>query len=659
MMHMKITTYRTALFAALTLLAVACKTPAGQPEKPVNFVIPAPVEQSVAPGQSMELSFKAPADWTASVSKESAAWFWFDDSGIKQYTLSGKAGDIRLTLCVSDEEEFDQQRVCVLTVSCGGKSAELARITKTCKSRTLAVYAAVPDAQGYYHLGDNGYEYSAEAASSLALTWPAGLSGFTLPVKVSANYNWSICSYPDWVNPSLTSGAAGQSVDLRLVGEGAHYPYDAASGMLRFMDLDTQAETFEIPVTIPGYKDILQVQCDGKLQFNLLGQFNNDGNWTSEGALAWITAPEDVVFCATSEVDGKTVLDPARQWIVFNAEPWDVTDGSKIQNRRVNIAAQPNNAAPRNAALLALPSYVKLGDVLAADGSVKPSYASYVFASATQAGMDPEAGWGRLSPVNSDYVMGVRGASFKRIPTYDEFETYELRYNSAVSSEYADIISLTSIGSISYRGSDGVEKNEDGRFELSYPSEDTKSLFKILYDADDAQASVDVLLRDESGKLFAVVRCTVDSSFWPAVDYRDIYFSMTDFYDEESDPDGQMLPHDVELEELSSGAVYDSYKDLDIPIWKLTYKTKYSSYNAMIYIPPVKSDDQSSFEYHPADSWLRAEPGEFEIESENISKPYLHVFMSDTEADKGREGYIVLKCSGQPVMVLVCVREFI
>lgn len=612
------------IFAVAALFSfVSCgEKPAPPKEEEPELMFPTTIVKSVDAGETVDITFNAAESWEVTADKASAAWFWIDDNGIKAYSVKGPKGSASIRLVVSDEVDFDNDRVCVLTIKMFGKTAELAKITKKALSRRVTVNRAKVDADGMFaYAVGGGYEYESYTVSSLDLLWPAGSINFELPIRVTANFDWSIKNtYPAWVEPSVTSGKSGEAVEIMLRGINASYPEDKASGTLSFMDVATQAVASEVAVNIPGYRDIVFAQCRDNLEFNVLGQYNSEGNWSSEGAAAYVTAPKNV----------KIIAFAGKDWVKLTPDPWDEADPSTVQTRRVSIKADENKGEARISSLAAFPAHLDETEVADLFGNVKPDYKKYVFATLNQAGFDPASGFNHVSPANSEFVMAVRGASFSKLESADSHEVYELRYNNSSSFENADLILSEDVKSV---------KSSSYDIQISYPSPSSDRIFRIVPDTYE-EFTAEVQCLDASSKVIAVVKVVVDNSFWPVVEFTDIRF--------------MMQPEHATLEKLTSGSVFDKYQSLGIPMYKLSYATEDGAKNAMFYVPPFNASSASSYEFHPADSWLGAEYGE-----EQSTKPYLQVSMNSKNPDQGKEGYIVIKAGDKPILVIVCERNFL
>ena len=89
-----------------------------------NAEIPETVYANVAAGDVYELSFHATHSWKLSMSQEAMAYFYFlesEDSTSATYSLRGEAGEHVVKVKVADIQEYDQERVCEITMEMGVK----------------------------------------------------------------------------------------------------------------------------------------------------------------------------------------------------------------------------------------------------------------------------------------------------------------------------------------------------------------------------------------------------------------------------------------------------------------------------------------------------------------------------------------------------------
>lgn len=64
--------------------------------------------------------------------------------GVKEYSISGKAGKQTVTIGISDEgQDYDNTTVASITISMNGQEAVLAEVTRNATGRTLKLYKKV------------------------------------------------------------------------------------------------------------------------------------------------------------------------------------------------------------------------------------------------------------------------------------------------------------------------------------------------------------------------------------------------------------------------------------------------------------------------------------------------------------------------------------
>ena len=108
-----------------------------------------PEKQTIggAASETKSLTFDAVADWTLT---SSSTWCYFITEetpaakaaeGVKEYSISGKAGKQTVTIGISDEgQDYDNTTVASITISMNGQEAVLAEVTRNATGRTLKLY---------------------------------------------------------------------------------------------------------------------------------------------------------------------------------------------------------------------------------------------------------------------------------------------------------------------------------------------------------------------------------------------------------------------------------------------------------------------------------------------------------------------------------------
>lgn len=267
-----------ALFAVSAFMAVSCNNPEPDgPDKPgtVKPVFPSVVEDNdVAPGDVLTLTFEANMDWTVSVPSSTLQWFWIKDDAFKLDKVSGKVADgknesVTVQIGVSENEEFDTNRSCEVTLTMGGESKVIAKYMRPAKNRSLAVYAAEFDGSAFVTGTDGEYQYETSEASSLDLVWSETDADFRMPVKVEANCEWQL-ETPEWLEVQVPETTVG-SIDLVLLGASV----DAADGKIVFKAGDSVLKEINVSVPECGEIEVYSTQIDENGEF----LFGTDGDY--------------------------------------------------------------------------------------------------------------------------------------------------------------------------------------------------------------------------------------------------------------------------------------------------------------------------------------------------------------------------------------------
>lgn len=268
-------------FAALavisTLMTVSCNEPAqeGPSQEQIKPVFPdVVVNNEVTPGEALTLTFEANMDWSVSVPSANLQWFWIQDSSFKLDKVSGKveAGSVvpvTVTIGVSDQEEFDANRSCEVTLTMGEESKVIAKYMRPAKNRTLSVYAATVVDGELVSNEDGGYQYETSETSQADLIWSANDADFRMPVRVESNCEWTL-ETPEWLSvevPEMTTG----TVDLVLTGSSV----ELATGSLVFKAGDSIIKELNVTVPSCGEVKVYATQIDELGYF----QFDEDGNY--------------------------------------------------------------------------------------------------------------------------------------------------------------------------------------------------------------------------------------------------------------------------------------------------------------------------------------------------------------------------------------------
>ena len=185
----------------MSLLAGACLAAASCSDSDEDTKLPSPnfpeaVSATIEAGGTYTLEIEPNQNWEVSVPTATAAWFWIQDETQKVWTLRGSAGASRIVIGVAELDEFDDTRVCEVTLKMGGQSKVIATITRGTLERGFSLRTCKIDQYGDFEYGDSEtgltYSYNEGEAQSIDLTWPEGRTDFSMPILVEANYDWAI-----------------------------------------------------------------------------------------------------------------------------------------------------------------------------------------------------------------------------------------------------------------------------------------------------------------------------------------------------------------------------------------------------------------------------------------------------------------------------------
>ena len=464
-------------------------------------VFPELIEKTVAPGEVVTVTVEANLDWEISVPENTLQWFWIQDGSFQLYKVSGKAGAAEIVIGVSDQEEFDQNRTCEVTMKMGGESKVIAKLMRPSKAKTLEVRTAVVE-DGEVQFTDEGeYAYEASEAESIDLIWTG--SDFRLPVKVVSNYPWSIRT-PEWARLDVPTDAAGEK-DLIVYGVPSEYPLEAASGKLQFMAGDEVVK--EYALNIPGCEDIFSYSVGmslSEIEFNFAGNVKTVAGFVEGPVTASITGTSKAsVFAAEVAADGTYDLENpvTPSWLHVEVAEYDLTEGADVlQERGVVVSADFNEGDDRSAVLVFMPA-TGLGE--------DPS--RYIVP-VTQLSSDQEF----ISMLSNPSDMAAAGATFAVSDNEELFTrfgqtryAYELVYANQYARDNAHMAFTSSVTSVKVFDEVGADMTDVEGFFLSVKlTED--NMGGVIDMTADARSVGYVVFYGTSGNVLAVVMCTFD-----------------------------------------------------------------------------------------------------------------------------------------------------
>ena len=559
--------YFSALAIACTAV-MACdpEMEGGNEETEVTF--PEYQEIVVAAGEKHEITFDAPVDWEVSVPDNGIQWFWIQDGEFKDYKVSGKAGENTVVIGVSDVEEFDTERSCTVTLTMNGQSEEIVKLTRHALARTLTLSAAeVVDGEIKYNEDGSSYNYLEGEPAEMELVW--GGTDFRLPVKISANFNWTY-EGPEWLEMDVPADGAKEN-EVVLFGVPSKYPLADSEGVLRFIYEDEVIKEYK--VKIPGCEDIFTFQMNmalNELQFNYKGQYKvatgyiggPDSETPYASGMFFGTSGARVIVLSKTE-DGYSTDVP--EWFNLSVSEFDSTEGAPVlQERMLSAGAEHNLGDNRYAAMFVLPPYVD-GEAkdLFVGTEIKEEYVSYMIP-VTQLSSDQEY----IAMLSNPSDVAEGGATFivsEDESLYTKFGqtryAYELTYTNQYARDNARMMFTSEAASYKVFDESGAEMTGSENFFLSFTIDEDK-LGGVVDMVSETAASGYVALYSADEIILAVIKCMYDPEEVIA-EVADIAFI--------GDSIENSVLYGATLTDVTNDSAFKKYRDGEIPVYHLLY----------------------------------------------------------------------------------------
>lgn len=427
---MKTNFWKSAAGLVLGLTAmVACED-----DKPVvvDPVFPSDViEQNVAASEEVEIKFEANLDWELSIPASEQNKYWLDDAGMPASKVSGKAGNQTVTVVFSEDEYYDANVVCEVTLSMGGQSKVIAKLTRLAINRTLEVYTA--------KIGEWGFddEFNTTKAEAIELTTFEGDPLYAMPVKVVANFDWNL-SLPAWCKGEVVaegaaaeslSGKAGQAVELVLAANLTAEVKDGASDFAKFIDAADNSKTIEIALSLPAFADRLEVSEPASLDFAV------DGT-SARPSISYVLGMEGFVVRALG-FNGEWHDTSYADWVTAEIENGNPESTEVLTLSAVYFSAAENTGKERVADIFIFPASMAnvaadaICDINSPTCAFLPEYEKYYVGRLTQAG--------KAAPYISEYNDMMSGVETNKatLTTYEASQWWASMVGGlAVNNQY-------------------------------------------------------------------------------------------------------------------------------------------------------------------------------------------------------------------------------
>ena len=469
--------WTSALLVSAAMLSTACDTSEAEENTPPVF--PELQNLTIQVGEtSCDVTFTPNLDWTVSIptDAETSKWFELRDGEMPVSSISGKASTspVTVTVATTEQEAFDDAPTCEVSLTMGGESQIIAKISRAAAIREFELYASAYDTNEDDFVIP--YEYSETAMTkytgtetpetapegTIELKWPLRVGSYTYTFKSKSNFDW-LASAPSWLEVTPTAiadedGAYQVVVTANLSEE----IQDGAVGVIDFYDASIDKN--EDPgnnahnkycVSIPAFRDLIRFPYS---DMNATFTFNADGKYIGQSLGSDETLYDNLSTTVSSTKGLKFfVLVPGgyggyysyaandkANWVTIE-DTWD-ENGGVFQQHAYTVSVAANAEKERTASLLALPQTVAAGidetmslddQLLDTSGSydLKEEYKQYLYASITQDGASSSVSGFSISPdANSQHMFDNGSAKWEVIDSENYF--YEDDYLMNFGDEF-------------------------------------------------------------------------------------------------------------------------------------------------------------------------------------------------------------------------------
>ena len=479
------------LKVVMALLGVGCilATSCLKTQETLKPVFPEnKIQKTVVAGESVDIVFEANLDWELSLSGEGVmSYFWIDDAGTKESKIKGSAGSQTVTVQFSDENELDTNRKCIVTLTMGGQSCEIAEIDRLMIARTVIVKVAKHFETAFQKVDGNYVYDDIEEGSSLKFISFPEEAEYALPIKVQSNFDWDL-AFPDWIETSCAKGNAGDT-EVYLSAVLSEKIMKGQTGSLSFIDDSNQDAKIEVEISIDSFADRVEFtgksfesNADGQIK-SLLGEYVESGYFTvlaAKGAVVKVLG-----------FDGQSHDTDFASWVTV--EETGTPGDALLSKRTFSIKANPTAGAARVADILVLPASMAeltAGDLCVSDDGCpfKEAVQPYVFGSISQLASEagPVEGQGVLS-IDPEYDTCDAKLTFLEDSwlkyEFDTDQFYELLYTGEFSD--TQILSSTPIANAQVLNFNLEPVGEDMAFwATTWVSPEDARIFKVNADLD-------------------------------------------------------------------------------------------------------------------------------------------------------------------------------
>lgn len=449
--------------AALSLTISSC----APEEEIITPQFPTLVEASVEAGETFKMTIEPNMDWRVNIPTEQFTYFkLLLENGKKDIVQRGKAGKHEIQVVVDEQTEFDNSRVCEVSLTMGDQTQVIARLTKGKMERKANVYVADFDSENdsFVQTENGDWSYSEQATNEVNMVW--NNAQWLQRIKVDANFKWTLRGIPAWmITNDVVGGSAGMTeIFIRVNKE--RWPMERQEYRLELCDMSTDLNNDGVfdsqdiivvnhfTIALEGCKDVREWSLGERLQFNVEGQYYQAASYSyTDNVQGNVVAPYGMVF-------RKLTYFNDRYWAAESYSEWatltvgDYAEGANAEvgvwERSVTISAVANSLpGSRQCVVLMMPQSV--ADKVANDNStlvtsdnsaIVEEYQQYVVTTIVQAGINDET-QKAVAAFNPDGMM-ASGGLFEELtkgtaPWNGEWANvpngYKLTYNSNAAGD--------------------------------------------------------------------------------------------------------------------------------------------------------------------------------------------------------------------------------
>lgn len=386
-MKNRILHWTSVLLAGSALILSSCTKDDEDDKGSQTPVFPEYIEQSILEGSSKyEIAFTPNMDWTIEIPTDAttAEWFILSDGQVQAYSFSGKASatPVTITVVAVKPATFDETPSCEVSLTMGGQTEKIAKISLSNKIREFALYAST-----YGTVSDDDFDYVYETTpidryegsddpetapkDAIELKWPATKGSYMFVFKVSSNFEW-VASTPSWLKLAQKTEIEGEDAyAVRFEADFSDETIDGAVGVIDFYDKSVDKDDDpgnnahnRYCISMPAFRDVIRSKDRGiTIPFDADGYYS-DGSGMTEPTQEYslqITSTKGIeIIPMTPDGYGGYYIDESfdyKKWVTITPDTeWDDAKGV-MQTHTYKIQVSPS-AEPRTAELLVLPQTV-------------------------------------------------------------------------------------------------------------------------------------------------------------------------------------------------------------------------------------------------------------------------------------------------------------